>query len=101
MIRIFHRPEFEEYQILLAVSEKSRQKWEKLSQMYQLDRVQTLEVNSQAYTEALAASGYLITDTPLPGYFVKREGRCISIFKRNSLENAGKAGTGTRICTGR
>lgn len=75
MIRIFHRPEFEEYQILLAVSEKSRQKWEKLSQMYQLDRVQTLEVNSQAYTEALAASGYLITDTPLPGYFVKREGQ--------------------------
>ncbi|MCH1982156.1 CDP-glycerol glycerophosphotransferase family protein [Ruminococcus sp. OA3] len=73
MIRIFQRPEFEEYQVLLAVNEKSRQKWKKLSEVYQLDRVQTLEVNSQAYSEALAVSGYLVTDASLPSYFVKRD----------------------------
>ena len=73
MIRAFHGPEFDDCRILLAVDEQRRKRWEELSEAYHLDKVQLVPIQTEAYYNALASSGYLITDTSLPTYFIKKD----------------------------
>ena len=73
MIRAFHGEEFSDYRILLVVDEERQTKWEQLAERYQLNRVHTVLLHSEAYYKALAAAGYLITDTTFPTYYIKKK----------------------------
>ncbi len=73
MIRELHRDEFAEMKIYLAVNEQTASKWRDLAERYRLSKVTLIEMFSRDYFKILASAGYLVTDTSLPPYYIKKE----------------------------
>lgn len=72
MLRIFQMEEYREFEVHLVLTDKTKQKWEKMVEIYHLERVHTVKRNSKDYHRLLSCAGYLVTDTSFPTYYIKK-----------------------------
>ncbi|MGI6007454.1 MAG: bifunctional glycosyltransferase/CDP-glycerol:glycerophosphate glycerophosphotransferase [Ruminococcus sp.] len=72
-LRILQQKEYEDYRIMLTMTEKLEGRFRELAEAYQLQRVEPIMLRSKKYFKALASAGYLITDTSFPTYFIKKD----------------------------
>ena len=86
-------PAYEAFTLYVGVHPTARDSFETLLDAYDLTkRVVLVENDGPEYVQALATSRYLMSDTSLPPYFIKREGQVyLNTWHGTPLKTLGKA----------
>ncbi|QHQ61047.1 glycosyltransferase [Anaerocolumna sedimenticola] len=66
------RDKYKDFRILLVLRKELFDTYRKLLQNYNINHVTFVELHSNEYLRALAAAKYLVTDTSLPPYYIKK-----------------------------
>ncbi|WMJ89818.1 bifunctional glycosyltransferase/CDP-glycerol:glycerophosphate glycerophosphotransferase [Anaerocolumna sp. MB42-C2] len=66
------RDKYRDFRILLVLRKELYETYRKLLQHYNINHVTFIELHSNEYLRALAAAKYLVTDTSLPPYYIKK-----------------------------
>ncbi len=66
------RDKYKDFRILLVLKKELYVTYDALLKNYNINHVTFVELHSDEYLRALAAAKYLVTDTSLPPYFIKK-----------------------------
>ncbi|MGB8452450.1 MAG: CDP-glycerol glycerophosphotransferase family protein [Anaerocolumna sp.] len=66
------RDKYKDFQILLVLRKELFETYGNLLKNYNINHVKFTELHSDEYLRALAAARYLVTDTSLPPYYIKK-----------------------------
>lgn len=66
------RDSYKDFRILLVLKKELYETYDRLLKNYNIDYVTFIELHSDEYLRALAAAKYLVTDTSLPPYYIKK-----------------------------
>lgn len=72
MLFAMRAEEFRSLRVLLTLREEKIEYWQDMFTRYGIDFVTILPYNTKEYLVALATAKYLVTDTSLPSYYIKR-----------------------------
>lgn len=72
MLLAMKADEFRHLNVLLTLKEELIDSWQEMLSRYGIDFVKMVPYNTKEYLVALATAKYLVTDTSLPSYYIKR-----------------------------
>lgn len=72
MIYETSRDKYKDFRILLVLRKELYETYGKLLKNYNINHVTFIELHSDEYLRGLAAAKYLVTDTSLPPYYIKK-----------------------------
>ncbi len=72
MILETRRDKYKDFRILIVLKKELFEIYDKLLKNYNINHVTFVKLHSNEYLRALAAAKYLVTDTSLPPYFIKK-----------------------------
>lgn len=66
------RDKYKDYRILLVLKKSLFETYDSMLKSYNINHVTLVELHSDEYLRAIAAAKYIVTDTSLPPYYIKK-----------------------------